>query len=121
MRSVVSVMSNWWSEGLGGAGHQPDDASAARDRQRLLPAPVHANAGSDDEEEDEESESDEEEAEADKQPEGEGPAEEAPFVFLPADSEMERIVIQRHRFKGEKQVRCQSSPTAVISRSRSIL
>ena len=101
MQSVISAATNWWADGIG----SPAAAPAAATRQ-----PPAGEAEEESEEEAAEGESEASESEdEDEEEETKGAASlaehaDAPFAFLPADSDLEKLVIQHHRFRRETQV-----------------
>jgi hypothetical protein len=110
MQSVISAATNWWADGIGSpAGAVAVAAPAAATRQ-----PPADEAEEESEKEEAEGESEASESE-DEEEETKGAASlaghvkaaadsDAPFAFLPADSDLEKLVIQHHRFRRETQV-----------------
>jgi len=104
MQSVISAATNWWADGIGSSA-----VAGAATRQ-----PPADEAEEESEEEESEGESEASESE-DEEEETKGAASlaervkaaadsDAPFAFLPADSDLEKLVIQHHRFRRETQV-----------------
>lgn len=109
MQSVISAATNWWADGIGSpAGAGAVAAPAAATRQ-----PPADEAEEESEEEEAEGESEASESEDEEETKGATSLAEhvkaaadsdAPFAFLPADSDLEKLVIQHHRFRRETQV-----------------
>lgn len=108
MQSVISAATNWWADGIGSpAGAGAVAAPAAATRQ-----PPADEAEEESEEEEAEGESEASESEDEEETKGATSLAEhvkaaadsdAPFAFLPADSDLEKLVIQHHRFRRETQ------------------
>jgi hypothetical protein len=109
MQSVISAATNWWADGIGSSPAVAGAGAAAATRQ---PPADEAEEESEDEETDGESEASESEDEEEETKGAASLAEhvkgaaesDAPFAFLPADSDLEKLVIQHHRFRRETQV-----------------